>query len=67
MVTIVLNGEQKKIEAEVTLDRLLDLFSLPRQRVAIELNKQVVRREQWETTKLKDSDLIEVIHFVGGG
>lgn len=67
MVTIVLNGEQKKIEAEVTLDRLLDLFSLPRQRVAIELNKQVVRRELWETTKLKDSDLIEVIHFVGGG
>ncbi len=67
MVTIVLNGEQKKIEAEVTLDRLLDLFSLPRQRVAIELNKQVVRREQWKTTKLKDSDLIEVIHFVGGG
>jgi len=67
MVTIVLNGEQKKIEAEVTLDRLLDLFSLPRQRVAIELNKEVVRREQWETTKLKDSDLIEVIHFVGGG
>lgn len=62
-----MNGEQKKIEAEVTLDRLLDLFSLPRQRVAIELNKQVVRREQWETTKLKDSDLIEVIHFVGGG
>lgn len=67
MVTIVLNGEQKKIEDEVTLDRLLDLFSLPRQRVAIELNKEVVRREQWETTKLKDSDLIEVIHFVGGG
>lgn len=67
MVTIVLNGERKKIEGEVTIDRLLDLFSLPRQRVAVELNKQVVGRQNWETTKINDSDRIEVIHFVGGG
>jgi sulfur carrier protein len=67
MFTIVLNGEKKEIESGVTLDRLLDLFSLPRQRVAIELNKQVIRRQDWENTSVSDSDTIEVIHFVGGG
>ncbi len=67
MVTIVLNGEEKKIEHEVTVDRLLDLFSLPRQRVAIELNKRVVRRQDWENTLVRESDKVEVIHFVGGG
>jgi sulfur carrier protein len=67
MVTIVLNGEKHEIDSEVTLDRLLDLFSLPRQRVAIELNKAVVRRQDWETTQVNDADAIEVIHFVGGG
>lgn len=67
MVTIVLNGEKHQIESEVTLDRLLDLFSLPRQRVAIELNKAVVRRQDWDGTMVNDRDIIEVIHFVGGG
>ncbi len=67
MVTITLNGETKEIETEVTLDRLLDLFSLPKQRVAVELNKQVVRRQEWEKTQVNDADRIEVIHFVGGG
>ncbi len=67
MVTIILNGEKHEIAHEVTLDRLLDLFSLPRQRVAIELNKAVIRRQDWGRTRVNDADAIEVIHFVGGG
>jgi len=67
MVTIILNGEKKEIESEVTLDRLLDLFSLPKQRVAVELNKVVISRKDWEQTAVGESDRIEVVHFVGGG
>ncbi|MFL6468547.1 MAG: sulfur carrier protein ThiS [Pyrinomonadaceae bacterium] len=64
---ITLNGEPKKIESEVTLDRLLDLFSLPRQRVAVELNRTVVRRNDWPDTIVSNGDKIEIVHFVGGG
>ena len=67
MINVLLNGESRKIEGEVTLDRLLDLFSLPRKRVAIELNRSVVRRGDWPVTPVSDGDVIEVIHFVGGG
>ncbi len=67
MVTIILNGEKKEIESEVTLDRLLDLFSLPKQRVAVELNKEVISRKDWEQTTVGSEDRIEVVHFVGGG
>lgn len=67
MVTIHLNGDKKEIENEVNLDRLLDLFSLPRQRVAIELNRSVVRRQDWPNTPVQDGDRVEVVHFVGGG
>ncbi|QYO67019.1 sulfur carrier protein ThiS [Leptolyngbya sp. 7M] len=67
MITIVLNGEKKEIESEVTIDRLLDLFSLPKQRVAVELNKEVISRRDWEQTRVGESDKIEVVHFVGGG
>ncbi len=42
-------------------------LSLSPERVAIELNKQVVRRNQWPETMLADGDRIEIVHFVGGG
>ena len=64
---ITLNGERKMIDGEVTLDRLLDLFSLPRQRVAVEHNKEVVSRPDWPATVVAEGDVIEVVHFVGGG
>ena len=67
MIEIKLNGESKTIDSDVTLDGLLDLFSLPRQRVAIELNRSVVNRNIWNATSISEGDVIEVIHFVGGG
>lgn len=67
MITIYLNGEKQQIESEVKLDQLLDLFSLPKQRVAVELNRSVVRRQDWMETLISDEDRIEVVHFVGGG
>ena len=36
-------------------------------RIAIELNREVVRRSEWGSTMLKDEDRIEIVHFVGGG
>lgn len=67
MVRIQLNGEIKEVQSEVTLDRLLELFSLPSQQVAIELNSEVIRRRDWENTVIRDADKVEVVHFVGGG
>lgn len=64
---IFINGETKEILDEVNLSELLKHFSLPQERVAVELNWQVVRKKDWETIKIKDADKIEVIHFVGGG
>lgn len=66
-IFILLNGEKREIPAEIKLNRLLDLFSLPKQRVAIELNGDVVSRVDWPTTALGEGDKIEVVHFVGGG
>jgi len=67
VISVVINGEPREVPHEIDLDRLLELFSLPRQRVAIELNNTVVRRAAWPTTQVADGDKIEVVHFVGGG
>ena len=64
---VTINGEIKELESGVNLDRLLELFSLPSQRIAVELNRHVVRRKDWPDTIVKESDRIEIVHFVGGG
>ena len=66
-MNITVNGEIKQLEKPVSLDRLLELFSLPSLRIAVELNRQVVRKKDWGDTIINDSDRIEVVHFVGGG
>ena len=66
-MTIFINGEPRELEGVSTLAGLLDALDMPKQRVAIELNKQVVRKQEWETTNVADKDKVEVVHFVGGG
>ncbi len=66
-MNIIVNGEKKNIENELNLRELLKNLDLPNERIAVELNKQVVRKKDWDTTIINDADKIEIIHFVGGG
>lgn len=63
---LVLNGEDKDCEAE-TVEGLVAELGLANTRVAVELNRVIVRRASWAETPLKDGDVVEVVHFVGGG
>lgn len=64
---IIVNGETKQLERELNLQELLKKLELPTERIAIELNKSVVRKKDWASVRVADSDKIEIIHFVGGG
>jgi len=64
---VQVNGEIREVPGEVSLAQLLDHLSMPSRLLAIELNKEVVRRKDWQETTVKDADVIEIIHFVGGG
>ena len=64
---MVINGEAREVPEGVRLDHLLELFSLPAKRVAVEVNKTVVRKVDWPVIKISDGDRIEIVHFVGGG
>ena len=64
---VLVNGQPKKLDAETNLSGLLKILSLPDKMIAVEVNKQVVRKKDWETVKLNDADKIEIVHFVGGG
>ena len=66
-MTIFINGEARELDDGLTVAAMLDSLELPKQRVAIELNRRVVRKQEWETTAVAAGDRIEVVHFVGGG
>lgn len=64
---IEVNGESREVEQDTTLSELVSQLSLVPARLAIERNREVVRRADWPETKLNEGDRIEIVHFVGGG
>jgi len=64
---IQLNGESREVSDQSSVADLVCELSLPPARVALELNRKVVRRTDWNSTMLRDGDRIEIVQFVGGG
>lgn len=61
------NGQAKDVKDRMTVSELLDALDVARQRVAVEVNRELVPRSQHETTKLTAGDKIEIVTLVGGG
>ena len=66
-IQIRLNGEDRKVPANATIASLLADLKLPPDRVAVELDREIVRRGEWEGKRLHPGVAVEVVHFVGGG
>ena len=64
---VQINGEAREVADKLKLSELVNELSLAPERVAIELNQKIVRRNDWSATMLADGDRIEIVHFVGGG
>jgi thiamine biosynthesis protein ThiS len=62
-----INGEERIVDAPQTLSSLIASMSMKPDRVAIELNREIVPRERWSETSLAEGDRLEIVHFVGGG
>jgi thiamine biosynthesis protein ThiS len=66
-VRIEVNGESLDVPAPLNLTDLVQHLELAPERLAIELNRRVVRRADWQETTLNEGDRVEIVHFVGGG
>ena len=63
-----INGEERAFpESALTLAALIESLQMKPDRVAVELNRDIVQRDRWPETPLKDRDRLEIVHFVGGG
>jgi len=64
---LTINGEARDFNAPLSLSSLLEHLGMKPDRVAVELNRDIVPREQWAETTLAEGDQLEIVHFVGGG
>ena len=66
-VEILLNGLPREIPRGATVASLLRELSLPATRVAVERNREIVRKPEYESTRIEAGDRLEIVTFVGGG
>ena len=66
-MTLKLNGELREVPEGLTLEALIEWLKLPRDRVAVERNLEIVPKARWNVTPIHPGDQLEVVHLVGGG
>lgn len=65
-VLVKINGEDKLIPQSTTILKLLEIYKINKDRVVIELNKKILKKDQYNIL-IKKTDVIELVTFVGGG
>ena len=66
-IEVVVNGQMKRVPAGLNVLSLLRFLEIDPSRVAVELNRAIVRKADWETAPIEEGASIEVVWFVGGG
>ncbi|HEX7955338.1 MAG TPA: sulfur carrier protein ThiS [Pyrinomonadaceae bacterium] len=64
---VEVNGEAQELDEGATLQTLVEQLALAPERLAVEHNREVVRRSDWPALRLSEGDRVEIVHFVGGG
>lgn len=66
-IQIQVNGEQRGWQAEATVGDLLRELAIKTERVAVELNLEILDRKEFDQRRLKQGDRVEILSFIGGG
>jgi len=66
-IKIKINGKIKSINQDSTLSEVLKNLKIPLNKVAIELNEEIINKKKINKIKFNKNDKIEIVHFIGGG
>jgi thiamine biosynthesis protein ThiS len=64
---ITVNGEKKEVPEGLTISSLLQFLKVQPERVAVELNLDIVKKDRYSTTPVKEGDSVEIVSFMAGG
>ena len=67
MAKIQLNGDPYEINNDTNLNELLNKLKIQKNKVAIEVNGQIVEKDKYSNLTLNKDDKVEIVHFIGGG
>ncbi len=62
-----INGESREIPPVSNVRELLQFLGVAEGRVAVEVNRKIIRRSDWDRTPISSMDHVEIVQFVGGG
>ncbi len=64
---LTINGNLREVADPGTVEQLLAELELDPRAVVVELNREIIRRPAIAATRIHDGDVVEIVHFVGGG
>ena len=67
MITIKLNGKNETLEDEINVANFLEQKSIKQQSVVVMINEDIIKKDKFETTLIKNGDKVEILRFVSGG
>lgn len=66
-MNIVVNGEIKEVKEDITIQELIEFLSIKVGVMAVAVNMNIVKKDDWDSFKLNQDDKVELLQFVGGG
>ena len=66
-IKIIVNGKQITLNTKFSIKNLIDKLKMPINKIAIELNREIVNKKNINKIYLKNGDKVEIVHFIGGG
>ena len=67
MITIKLNGKNETLEDKINVANFLEQKSIKQQSVVVMINEDIIKKDKFETTLIKNGDEVEILRFVSGG
>ena len=66
-MNVIINGERRELPGRLTVEALIEHLELDSRRVAVEINRRILKRAEFGDVTVREGDELEVVHFVGGG
>ena len=66
-IKIILNGKSTTLDLGISVKKLIENLNFPLNKIAIEINKEIINKKRIKKIFLKNNDKVEIVHFLGGG
>ncbi len=66
-IQVQVNGKEREVQSGLSVHEFVESFDLNPLLIVVELNREILRRDQFKDVQVSEGDAVELVHFVGGG